>query len=83
MTSITIRDLRHKWPQAEALLQDLGELLVTRDARPIAKLVRLEPAQSLRKRFDPDEHAAWQKRTFGATKHQIVATLMTEDRAER
>jgi len=78
MTTITIRDLRHKWPQAESLLQEVGEIIVTRDAAPVAKLVRIDPPKPAKKRFDPVEHAAWQKRTFGGKKFSLVDDLIAE-----
>ncbi len=83
MTTITIRDLRHKWPQAESLLNEVGEIIVTRDSTPVAKLVRIEPAQTTRKKFDPEEHAAWQKSVFGDKKFQIVDSFLTSERDER
>ena len=39
MKTITVRDLRQRWPHAEALLQVENELLVTRDGAKIARLV--------------------------------------------
>jgi hypothetical protein len=53
MTSITIWDLRHKWPQA--------------------RLVRVDPAEkTARKRFNPAEHAQWQKQVFGEKTMRLV-----------
>ena len=42
MKSITIRDLRQRWPEAESLLKTEKEILVTRDSKPVARLVRYE-----------------------------------------
>ena len=42
MKSISIRDLRQRWPAAEALLQVEKEIVITRDAKPIARLVRID-----------------------------------------
>ena len=42
MKTITIRDLRQRWPEAEAALQVEDEILITRDSKPVAKLVPVE-----------------------------------------
>ena len=39
MKTISIRDLRQKWPEAESRLQVEKEIIITRDAKPVAKLV--------------------------------------------
>ena len=65
MKSITIRDLRQRWPAAESLLQAERELLVTRDGRPVARLVRVAPEERRRPRFDPAQHQRWQAKVFG------------------
>ena len=65
MKTISVRDLRQRWPRAEAMLRTEGEITITRDGRPVAKLVRLRQTRSTRKRFDPEAHGAWQARTGG------------------
>ncbi len=65
MKTITVRDLRQRWPEAERLLRTEKELLITRDGTPVARLVRIVPERMRQKRFDPVEHAAWQRRLFG------------------
>ena len=52
MRTITIRDLRQHWPEAEAALQVEDEIIVTRDSQPVAKLVPVhqQPALDLEKR---------------------------------
>jgi len=62
MKVITIRDLRQRWPEAEAALKIENEILITRDSKPVAKLVSLPPSESRRPRWDVEEHACWQKR---------------------
>ena len=42
MKTITIRDLRQRWPEAEAALQIEDEILITRDSKPVGKLVRIQ-----------------------------------------
>ena len=83
MKTITVRDLRQRWPHAEALLQTENELLVTRDGTPVAKLVRIKPDTQRRQRFDPAEHRAWQVRLFGKRTVAWVDRALAESRADR
>ncbi|MBM3218048.1 MAG: hypothetical protein FJZ38_05085 [Candidatus Rokubacteria bacterium] len=46
-----MRDLRLRWPAAEALLQEEKEIVITRDAKPVAKLVRIDASSPPRKRL--------------------------------
>ena len=62
MKTITVRDLRQRWPEAEAALQVEEEILITRDSKPVAKLVRLTEARPKRRRWDMRKHARWQRR---------------------
>ncbi len=62
---ITIRDLRQRWPEAEAALQVEDEIIVTRDSKPVAKLVRVTPPEAKRRRWDPEEHRRWIRKVFG------------------
>ena len=63
--TMTIRDLRQRWPEAEAALEVEDEIIITRDSKPVAKLVRIAPEQQKRKRWDPEEHARWQRKISG------------------
>ena len=83
MKTITVRDLRQRWPHAEALLQAENELLVTRDGTPVAKLVRIKPETQPRRRFDPAEHRAWQVRLFGKRTVAWVDRALAESQADR
>ncbi|HEY5895886.1 MAG TPA: hypothetical protein VIT91_21915 [Chthoniobacterales bacterium] len=79
MTTLSIRDLRHKWPEAEALLNIEGEIVITRDSKPIAKLVRYIGTEKPRRRFDPNVHADWQKRmNEGKVVHLVDKYLMVD-----
>jgi antitoxin (DNA-binding transcriptional repressor) of toxin-antitoxin stability system len=62
---MTIRDLRQRWPEAEAALKLENEILITRDSRPVAKLVYVTSNASRRPRWDMKAHARWQKRISG------------------
>jgi antitoxin (DNA-binding transcriptional repressor) of toxin-antitoxin stability system len=65
MKTITIRDLRQRWPEAEAALQVEDEIIITRDSKPVAKLVRVAPAETQRPRWTPEAHRRWIKKVFG------------------
>jgi antitoxin (DNA-binding transcriptional repressor) of toxin-antitoxin stability system len=60
--TITIRDLRQRWPEAEAALELETEILITRDSKPVAKLVRVSAEGSHRPRWNVEAHAKWQKK---------------------
>lgn len=83
MKTITIRDLRQRWPEAEKALEVEGEIIITRDSKPVAKLVRIVPAQVKRLRWDPEEHRKWQERVFGKKVFRWVDKALAESRAER
>ncbi len=65
MKTITIRDLRQRWPEVEAALKMENEILITRDAKPVAKLVRLVQPEAKRKRWNPEEHKKWIRNIYG------------------
>lgn len=62
---MTIRDLRQRWPEAEAALKIENEILITRDSQPVAKLVRVAPPKPRRKRWTPAEHVRWVRKVYG------------------
>ena len=62
---MSIRDLRQRWPEAEAALELEEEILITRDSKPVAKLVRVLPELKKRPRWDPEAHARWQRKVSG------------------
>jgi antitoxin (DNA-binding transcriptional repressor) of toxin-antitoxin stability system len=57
--TLTIRDLRLHWADAERRLQREGELIVTRDGQPVAKLTAYEAPQTTGKRWSPEQHRRW------------------------
>jgi antitoxin (DNA-binding transcriptional repressor) of toxin-antitoxin stability system len=80
--TITIRDLRQRWPEAEAALNLEEEIIITRDSKPVAKLVRLSSVASERPRWNAAEHARWQKKVCsGKISRSDVA--LAESRADR
>ena len=83
MKTITIRDLRQRWPEAEAALQVEDEILITRDSKPVAKLVRVRQEKPRRKRWDPQEHKRWLKRVWGERHVSLVNKYLKSDREDR
>ena len=82
MKTVTIRDLRQRWPETEKALEMEHEILITRDSKPVAKLVRyVEPVK--RKRFDPAAHAKWQRRISGGKVTRWVDEGLLRERNER
>ena len=81
--TITVRDLRQRWPEAEALLQIEKEIVITRDARPVAKLVRVSEQPKPRKRFDPVAHGRWQKQMARGKVSRWVDRALSNAREDR
>jgi antitoxin (DNA-binding transcriptional repressor) of toxin-antitoxin stability system len=82
MKTITIRDLRQRWPEAEAALQVEDEILITRDSKPVARLVRISEIADSRPRWDAEAHARWQKKVSGGKISRSDAAL-AKGRADR
>jgi len=82
MKTITIRDLRQRWPEAEAALQVEEEILITRDSKPVAKLVRFTTAPVKRPRWNAEEHGRWQKKLSGG-KISRSDEALAQSRADR
>ena len=85
MTQMTVRDVRLHWPEAEKALAQGEEIVVTRDAKPVARLLPFIPARPrARPRFDPASHM---KRLRRLWKDQPVQLTTEEslalDRADR
>jgi len=83
MKTITIRDLRQRWPEAEAALKLEEEILITRDSRPVAKLVYVGPQGPKLKRWNPDAHAARIKRILGNKIFTGIDSELATARADR
>jgi antitoxin (DNA-binding transcriptional repressor) of toxin-antitoxin stability system len=81
--TITIRDLRQRWPAAEAALQIEDEILITRDSKPVAKLVRVTQAQAKRPRWNVEEHRKWIKEVFGNKTFPHSDERLAADREDR
>jgi antitoxin (DNA-binding transcriptional repressor) of toxin-antitoxin stability system len=62
MKTVTVRDLRQRWPETEKALEVEHEIIITRDSKPVAKLVRYVEPAAPRQRFDPVTHGKWQRK---------------------
>ena len=83
MKTITIRDLRQRWPEAEAALAVEDEIIITRDSKPVARLLRVIPPESNRPRWDLEEHRRWTKTVFGKKVVPSSDDRLAADRADR
>ena len=83
MKTITIRDLRHRWPEAEKALKLENEILITRDSKPVAKLISLSSPVKARPRWNMEKHARMQKKASGGklTDSLPALTLSRENRS--
>ena len=82
MKTITVRDLRQRWPETEPALKVEDEILITRDSQPVAKLVRVAATPAKRPRWNVEAHARWQKRIAGGRLSRSDAALAA-GRADR
>jgi antitoxin (DNA-binding transcriptional repressor) of toxin-antitoxin stability system len=84
MKRMTVRDVRLHWPEAEKALAREGEIVVTRDGHPVARLVPYRaPAQKARRRFEVKSHAAWLARFWrGKVVGPTTDELLGRDRAD-
>ena len=79
---MTIRDLRRRWPEAEAAPRTGEEIVITRDSEPVAKLVRMHSPEKKRPRWNAQEHARWLKRMCRGKSGDFMKAVR-EGRAER
>jgi antitoxin (DNA-binding transcriptional repressor) of toxin-antitoxin stability system len=77
---MSVRDLRQRWPRAEEILRTEREIVITRDGKPVAKLIRVREPRSRRKRFDARRHAAWQATLGRGRTVHWVDEFLTRDR---
>ncbi len=83
MKTVTVRDLRQRWPETEKALQFEHEILITRDGQPVAKLSRIVSSAKPRRRFDPVAHRKWQLKMSGGKVVRLVDKYLMTERAER
>jgi antitoxin (DNA-binding transcriptional repressor) of toxin-antitoxin stability system len=83
MKIVTIRDLRQRWRETKKALQTEQEILVTRDSKPVARLIRYVEPVKKRKRFDPAAHGEWQRKMSGGKITRWVDQWLLRERDER
>jgi antitoxin (DNA-binding transcriptional repressor) of toxin-antitoxin stability system len=83
MKTVTVRDLRQRWPETEKALLTEHEIIITRDSKPVAKLVRYVEPKKGRKRFDPAAHGKWQRKMSGGKITRWVDEGLLRERDER
>ena len=83
MTRFTIRDLRQRWPEVEKAVGEEDEVVITRDGKPIAKVMRFEEPTQQRRRFDPEKHIAKMKRILGGKTFPNIDESLQRSRASR
>ncbi len=86
MRRMTVRDVRLHWTEAEKALAQEGEIIVTRDGQPVARITPYRPpSQKTRRRFEPRANAVWLARFWrGKGKKTGPSTdqLLALDRAD-
>lgn len=82
---MSVRDVRQKWPEAERALAVEREIIITRDSRPVAKLVRYQPPrQKPRQTFDPGAHLRWLHEFWrGKPPLPLTDVELAQDRKDR
>jgi len=81
---MTVRDVRLKWPEAERRLATEGEIVVTRDSKPVARLLPyVPPAAGRRSRLRPAGQLRWLREFWkGKPKQPSTDALLAHDRAD-
>jgi antitoxin (DNA-binding transcriptional repressor) of toxin-antitoxin stability system len=84
MKKMTVRDIRLRWPEAEKALATEGEIVVTRDSKPVARILPYYPSSSKKaRRFDGRAHMRWLRRiSKGEPAMPSTDTLLREDRED-
>jgi antitoxin (DNA-binding transcriptional repressor) of toxin-antitoxin stability system len=84
MTRMTVRDVRLHWPKAEKALADGEEIVVTRDSKPVARILPfVEPKKAPRKRFDGEAHLRWLNKFWkGKSIGPSTDEMLAKDRAD-
>lgn len=83
MKTMTIRDVRQKWPEAERALELEQEIIITRDGKPVARLLPVTERQVDGRRFDPEENRKRRERNWEGGEPFNSSALLMESRDER
>jgi len=65
MKTMTIPDIRRHWPDVEQALATESEILITRNCRPVARLLPAPEVVVSGKPFDPEEQRHWMEDFWG------------------
>jgi antitoxin (DNA-binding transcriptional repressor) of toxin-antitoxin stability system len=84
MVRMSVRDIRLRWPEAEKKLASAGEIIVTRDSVPVARLLPFRArATSRRARFNAAAHKRWLQAFWKGQRVRVSTDrLLQRDRAE-
>jgi hypothetical protein len=82
MKSLSIDVLRLNWSAAEKALEREAEIIITRNGKPGAKLIRLHETPAPRRRFDPKAHMARMRKIFNGRTLPSIDTQLQADRNE-
>lgn len=84
MKTMSVRDIRQRWPEAESALEHEDEIIVTRDGKPVARLVPFE-ARPPKPRASVDWNALerWRTRFWRGQAPLSTAEELARDRADR
>jgi antitoxin (DNA-binding transcriptional repressor) of toxin-antitoxin stability system len=64
-------------------LQVEDEIIITRDSKPVARLVRVMPPHAERPRWNLEEHRKWMKKVFGGKVLPNSDERLAAERADR
>jgi antitoxin (DNA-binding transcriptional repressor) of toxin-antitoxin stability system len=84
MVRMSVRDIRLRWPEAERKLASAGEIIVTRDSVPVARLLPFAPRRASRRaRFNSAAHKRWLRAFWkGQRVRRSTDQLLQHDRSE-
>jgi antitoxin (DNA-binding transcriptional repressor) of toxin-antitoxin stability system len=84
MKTMSVRDIRQNWPEAERALREEGEIIVTRDSKPVARIVPIAgTVVATRSRLDPDALRRWRARFWkGQPKQPSTDRTLEMDRED-
>jgi antitoxin (DNA-binding transcriptional repressor) of toxin-antitoxin stability system len=84
MKTMTVRDVRQKWPEAEKALEREPEIVVTRDGKPVARLLPFRSSEAPKQPVDWDALNRWRARFWRGQSPQPSSDLeIARDRADR
>jgi antitoxin (DNA-binding transcriptional repressor) of toxin-antitoxin stability system len=84
MKVMTVRDIRQRWPEAERALRENDEVIVTRDGRPVARILPPPEAPPDRPTVDWSALHRWRASFWRKQpKQPPTGDDLAADRAER